>query len=74
MLNRIISLIMSFLISATGVAYSSLNSVIDSVSEMLFGLPLTAQAIKADFLNEITDSDVVELDEDTAYVKNKIGR
>lgn len=72
MLNRIISVIMSFLISATGVAYSSLNSVIDSVSEMIFGLPLTAQAIKADFLNEITDSDVVELDKDTAYVKNKI--
>lgn len=63
---------MSFIIPITGIAYSSLNSVIDSVSEWIFGLPATAQAIKADFLNEIDKSDIVELDEATAYVKNKI--
>ena len=72
MLNKIISLIMSFILPVTGFFYTSLNNVIDSVSEMIFGIPYTAEAIKADFFSEIDDSDVVSVDENSGFVEDLI--
>lgn len=70
MLSRIISVIMSFAITVTGFAYNSLNNIIDSFSEMLFGVPYTVDAIKSDFFNDIKDSDVVKVDDESGYVKD----
>ena len=38
MLTKIISLIMSFIMPVTGFLYTSASNVVDSVSEMLFGI------------------------------------
>lgn len=72
MLNKIISVIMSFAMSVTGFFYTSLNSVIDSASEMIFGIPYTAQAVKSDFFDDISDADVVTVDEDSGFVEDLV--
>ncbi len=72
MLNKIISLIMSFVLSVTGFLYTSLNDVIDSVSEMIFGIPYTVDAIKADFFSEIDDNDIVAVDKNSGFVEDLI--
>ena len=72
MLNKIISVIMSYVISVTGLAYSSFNGMIDSVSEMLFGVPYSAEAIKADFFGGITEEDIETFDGESGYINNKI--
>lgn len=72
MLNKIISVIMAYVISLTGMAYSSFNGIMDSLSELIFGLPYSAEAIKADFFNGMSDADVEAIDGDTGYVNDKI--
>lgn len=72
MLNRIISAIMSLVISLTGIAYSSFNGMVDSVSEMIFGIPYSAEAIKADFFSSITENDLETDDGENGYINNKI--
>lgn len=72
MLNKIISVIMSYVISVTGLAYSSFNGMIDSLSEMLFGMPYSAEAIKADFFGGITEDDIETVDGENGYINNKI--
>lgn len=72
MLNRIIAFIMSYVISVTGFMYSSFNGLIDSVSELVFGLPYSAEAIKADFFGNITENDIETIDSENGYVNNKI--
>lgn len=70
MISKIISVIISFAITVTGFAYNSLSSVIDSISEMLFGIPYTVDAIKSDFFEDIKDADVIKVDGETGYVKD----
>ncbi len=70
MINRIISLIMSAVISVTGFIFTTVNDIIDSVSEMIFGIPYTAEAIKADFFSEIDDSDIIAVDKNSGFVKD----
>lgn len=72
MLNKIISVIMSFVISVTGLAYSSFNGMIDSVSEMIFGMPYSAEAIKSDFFSGISMNDIEIFDDESGYINNKI--
>ena len=72
MLNRIISVIMSYVISITGLAYSSFNGMIDALSELAFGLPYSAQAVSDDFLNTITDDDIEEINSELGFVNDKI--
>lgn len=72
MLTKVVSVIMSVFMSMTGMFYSSFNTVIDSVSEMLFGIPCTTQAVKDDFFDEITDTDVVSVDEENGYVEDLV--
>lgn len=72
MLTKIISVIMSFILPVTGFFYTSLNNVIDSVSEMIFGIPYTVEAIKADFFSEIEDNDIVAVDENSGFVEDLI--
>lgn len=70
--NKIVSLIMSVLISMTGYVYTSFNGMLDSMSELVFGLPYSTQAIKDGFLNDIGDSNVEKLENDIGYVNDKI--
>ncbi len=72
MLNKIISIFMSFAISVTGLIYTSMNSVLDSVTEMIFGIPYTVEAVKSDFFDGIKDSDIVSVDEDSGFVDDMI--
>ncbi len=72
MINRVVSVIMSFLISITGTVYSSVNRLIDSVSELLYGIPYSVEAIKDDFFGDIDDGDVVALDDSSGFVKDKL--
>lgn len=72
MLNKLISIFMSFAVSVTGLLYTSMNSVLDSMTEMLFGIPYTVQAVKSDFFDGITDSDVVSIDEDSGFVDDLV--
>lgn len=72
MLAKIISTIMSVIMAVSGFLTTSLSNVVDAASEMIFGIPYTAEAIKADFFNEMDDSDVVALDETSGFVKDKL--
>ncbi|MBQ2847454.1 MAG: S8 family serine peptidase [Clostridia bacterium] len=72
MLNKIISVIMSFAISLTGMVYSSINDMIDAVSEFIFGIPCSIEAIKDDFFSDIDASDIETVDEDKGFVNDKI--
>lgn len=72
MLNKIISLIMSFLLPVSGFFYSSLNNIIDSVSEMIFGIPYSSEAVNADFFSEIDDSDVISIDSNNGFIKDLV--
>ncbi len=72
MLAKLVSIILSFVMSVTGFFSAAVSDVIDSVSELLFGVPYTVEAVKYDFFNEIDDSDVVELDDDSGFINDKI--
>lgn len=72
MFNKIISVIMSYIISITGLAYTSFNGMMDALSELVFGLPYSAEAIKDDFLGTLTDSDVEAIDGETGFINDKI--
>ena len=72
MFTKIMSLIMSLVMAASSFVYSAVDNVVDAVSELLFGIPYTAEAIKADFFNEIDDSDVVSLSQERGFVNDKL--
>ena len=72
MLNKIISVIMSYVISITGLAYTSFNGMMDSLTELVFGLPYSTQAVKDDFLSRITSDDIDTVDDETGFVNDKI--
>lgn len=72
MLNKIISVIMAYIISITGLAYTSFNGIVDSISELVFGLPYSASSIKDDFFDTLTDSSIESIDGETGFVNDKI--
>lgn len=72
MLVKIISLIMSAVITLTSFVSVSFSSFIDTLSEAFYGIPYTVDAIKSDFFGDMSDGDVVQVDEVSGYVKNKI--
>lgn len=72
MLTKIISLIMSLIMPVTGFLYTSASNVVDSVSEMLFGIPYTDEAVKSDFFSELDDNEVVAVDDNNGYIKDLV--
>lgn len=72
MLTKIISLIMSLIMPVTGFLYTSATNVVDSLSEMIFGIPYTDEAVKSDFFSEIDDGEVVAVDENNGYIKDMV--
>ena len=69
---KIISLIMSVVMAASSFVYTAFNDIVDAVSELVFGIPYTAEAIKADFFSEIGDDDIVDIGGDRGFVNDKI--
>lgn len=72
MFGKIISFIMAIIMSATGFITSSVSNIIDAVSVSFFGIPYTNEAVESEFFNDIDDGDVVELEEDSGFIKDKI--
>ena len=72
MFGRIISIVMSVIMSFTGMTLSGFNGIVDTVSEILYGLPVTAQAVKADFFSDLSLLDFTKINSKTAFVNNKI--
>ncbi len=72
MITRIISLLMSVFVTVSGMFYTSFNKIIDSVTEMVFGIPYTAEAVKSDFFYEIEDDDVVSVGDNSGFIKDLI--
>ncbi len=72
MFAKIISVILSLVITASGTSLSPLSSIADSISEILFGIPATFESIKSDFMDDIGLSDVTEINGETGFVNNKI--
>ena len=71
MLKSIISLMMSILMSFTSVGSFSSGNVIDCISEILFGIPLSSSAMNDSFTDNITNDDIRFIDDDLGFVKNK---
>ncbi len=63
---------MSFVMSASGTAAGLFGSVIDSVFELICGIPYTASAIKDDFMSEFDKDDIGFIDEETGYIKDTL--
>lgn len=72
MFGRIVALFMSMIMSVTGFASDSITSVFDTLMTEIFGVPVTAEAVNNEFFSEIDDSDVVEIDEETGFLKDKL--
>lgn len=72
MLTKFISVLLSFIMSITGFFTTSFSNLVDTLSEMFFGIPYTVESVKSDFFNELSDSDVVKINGDRGYIKNKI--
>lgn len=72
MINRVISILMTAIMSLTGTTLSGFDTVIDTFSEMLYGLPVTSQSINADFFSNIDAFDYTLINDETAYINNKI--
>ena len=72
MFTKLVSFVLSFVMAVTGLVSTAFNDIIDSVSEMLFGIPYTFEAVKSDFFSEIDDGDVVKLDESSGFIRDKI--
>lgn len=72
MLTKFISVLLSLIMSVTGLFTTTVSDVIDTVSEMIYGIPYTYQAVKSDFFEDIDSDDIVKIDDETGYVKDKI--
>ena len=72
MFSKIIAIIMSLIMSVSGTAFSLLGTAIDSIFELVCGIPYTSSALKDDFLNAIEVENVGFIDSETGYVKDTL--
>lgn len=72
MLIKFVSVLLSMVISFTSFTVSSLSNLIDTAAQMLYGVPYTSYAVETEFFNDIDDTDVVEMDEASGFIKDKI--
>ena len=72
MFSKVIAFIMSLIMSVTGLASGSISSVFDTLMAAIYGVPITNEAVNAEFFGEIDDSDVVEINEETGFLKDKL--
>lgn len=72
MITRLVSLVLSVVMAFSGFVSSAFNEIVDSVSEVFFGLPYTVNAIKSDFFSDIDADDIVKFDNDSGFINNKV--
>lgn len=72
MFTKLISFILSVVMAFTGFVSTAFNEIVDSVSEMIFGVPYTLEAIKADFFDDMNKNDIEMIDENRGFINNKI--
>lgn len=70
MLTRFVSLLMSVVVSVGSMFFTSFNNIIDSVTEMIFGIPYSTEAVKDDFFDEIEEKDVVAVNKYSGFVND----
>ncbi len=72
MLSKLIAVLMSIIMSVTGTAATPLGSVLDTVFELICGIPFTSSAVSDDFLSEFEQSDIGFIDEESGYIKDTL--
>ena len=70
MLTRFVSLLMSVVVSVSSMLFTSFNNIIDSVTEMVFGIPYSTEAVKDDFFDEIEEKDIVAVNKISGFVND----
>lgn len=72
MFSKIISLVMSAVMTLTGMSFPSFDGIVDAVSEMIFGIPATLESINSDFLYDIDILDITKVNDNSGFVNNKV--
>lgn len=72
MFVKFISVVMSVVMTVSSFVFSSVSNIADAISEMLFGIPYTQEAIDSDFFSDIDASDIVLIDENSGFIRDKI--
>lgn len=72
MLGKIIAFAMSLVMSVSGSAFSLFGAAIDSVSELICGIPFTSSAVKDNFLDRIETENIGFVDDETGYIKDTV--
>lgn len=72
MINKIISIIISAVLSFSGIQLLSPDELIDTFSEAFFGIPFSTSSIKENFLSNIEEADIEIIGRDSGIVKNRI--
>ena len=69
---RLISLVLSAILAFAGTAVNTVDSVADSVTQMLYGLPFTDLAVESDFLEWADDSNIETLSDGIGYARDTV--
>ncbi|MBR2869648.1 MAG: S8 family serine peptidase [Clostridia bacterium] len=69
---RIISFVLSLIMSVSGGAASFFASAIDSVAEIICGIPYTASAVKDELFSEFDADDIGFIDNENGYIRNTL--
>lgn len=72
MIDKIISVIISTVLTFSGLQFLSPYELIDTFYEAVYGLPFTSSSINGDFFSEITENDIEVIDEYSGIVKNRM--
>lgn len=72
MIKKIISIIISAVMSFSGIQLLSPNEFIDIFCEAVFGIPFTTASINGDFFSDITENDIEVMNKSFGIVKNRI--
>lgn len=72
MLIKAIAALMSLIMTFSGVSFVSPSAVLDSLSELFFGIPYSQVAVNSSFFDGIDDSDVSEINGNSGFLKDKL--
>lgn len=69
-MTKLIALLLSLLTALSGFAAALKEDGADAAAALLWGVPVTRESVKDDFLAKLNDSDVAHLNRDHGYYKN----
>lgn len=72
MLNRLFAVLLSITTFISSLATFDPARIIDTITDAVYGVPYTANAVKADFLDDIGQNDIGRYSEDVGYVNNLV--